>query len=198
MINTNINSSVVPSENDFTTVLNFLPGTHYLKFIVDDEWKCSNELLTGPDPDGNLVNYIEVSSQGSDEFDGIESEDHWNDSYSQLENEGYTTEIPDFSNFKGPNVDRPPHLPAQLQNVLLNEVTSDQNEINGSNNDGMLLPTPNHVVLNHLYACSIRDNIMAVAVTTRYRKKVKLNNIIYIYIQLLTGFYCLVYNNFVL
>jgi len=36
----------------------------------------------------------------------------------------------------------------------------------------MVLPVPNHVVLNHLYTLSIRDGVMALGTTTRYRKKV--------------------------
>lgn len=43
------------------------PGTHRLKFIVDDEWKCSNEMETATDPDGNLVNYLQVMNE-DDEF----------------------------------------------------------------------------------------------------------------------------------
>lgn len=34
-----------------------------------------------------------------------------------------------------------------------------------------LLPEPNHVMLNHLYALSIRDGVMVLSATHRYRKK---------------------------
>ncbi len=60
------------STNDFTTVINLPPGTHKLKFIVDDEWKCSNDLSTATDPDGNLVNYLEVYED--DDCNSIEKE----------------------------------------------------------------------------------------------------------------------------
>lgn len=34
-----------------------------------------------------------------------------------------------------------------------------------------LLPEPNHVMLNHLYALSIKDGVMVLSATHRYRKK---------------------------
>lgn len=34
-----------------------------------------------------------------------------------------------------------------------------------------LLPEPNHVMLNHLYALSIKDSVMVLSATHRYRKK---------------------------
>lgn len=44
----------------FTCTLHLPPGTHRLKFIVDDRWRVSHELNTATDGDGNLVNYVEV------------------------------------------------------------------------------------------------------------------------------------------
>ncbi len=35
----------------------------------------------------------------------------------------------------------------------------------------MLLPEPSHVSLHHLYAQSIRDNMLVLSSTSRYRKK---------------------------
>ncbi|KAJ1677888.1 galactose metabolism- protein [Spiromyces aspiralis] len=58
----------------------------------------------------------------------------------------------------------PPMLPPHLSNVLLNSADPPKNDVN-------VLPVPNHVVLNHLYACSIKDNVMAVSTTSRYRGK---------------------------
>ncbi|KAI9175342.1 galactose metabolism- protein [Blastocladiella emersonii ATCC 22665] len=61
----------------------------------------------------------------------------------------------------GEPVVEPPALPAHLTKVLLNAARPDEESV----------PVPPHVVLNHLYACSIRDGVMAVAITARYRKK---------------------------
>jgi hypothetical protein len=63
---------ILSSSNDFTTVIDLEPGTHKLKFIVDDEWKCSNDFSTATDPDGNLVNYLEVHED--DDCNSIEKE----------------------------------------------------------------------------------------------------------------------------
>ena len=37
--------------------------------------------------------------------------------------------------------------------------------------DATNLPVPNHVTLNHLFALSVRDGVMGIASTVRYRKK---------------------------
>jgi 5'-AMP-activated protein kinase regulatory beta subunit len=57
----------------------------------------------------------------------------------------------------------PYQLPPQLEKVILNlQESSDENE----------LPVPQQVALNHLYATSIRDGVLALATTTRYYDKV--------------------------
>jgi hypothetical protein len=48
-------------------------GVHHLKYIVDDEWTCSEDLPTASDPDGNLVNYIQVTPEaGFSQGDGMD------------------------------------------------------------------------------------------------------------------------------
>ncbi|KAF9916390.1 galactose metabolism- protein, partial [Linnemannia zychae] len=56
--------------SDFSTILNLPPGTHRIKFIVDDEWKCSTELSAATDAEGNLVNFLEVTDEEQDELEG--------------------------------------------------------------------------------------------------------------------------------
>uniref|UniRef100_A0AAR2LY21 Association with the SNF1 complex (ASC) domain-containing protein n=1 Tax=Pygocentrus nattereri TaxID=42514 RepID=A0AAR2LY21_PYGNA len=58
----------------------------------------------------------------------------------------------------------PPILPPHLLQVLLNKDT-------GVSCDPTLLPEPNHVMLNHLYALSIKDGVMVLSATHRYKKK---------------------------
>uniref|UniRef100_A0A8C5DJA6 5'-AMP-activated protein kinase subunit beta-1-like n=1 Tax=Gouania willdenowi TaxID=441366 RepID=A0A8C5DJA6_GOUWI len=58
----------------------------------------------------------------------------------------------------------PPFLPPHLLQVLLNKDT-------GVSCDPTLLPEPNHVMLNHLYALSIKDGVMVLSATHRYKKK---------------------------
>ncbi|OZJ05599.1 hypothetical protein BZG36_01484 [Bifiguratus adelaidae] len=209
------------STHDFTTILDLPPGTHRLKFIVDDEWKCSNELETATDPDGNLVNYIEVEDdemednalrQIPDEHAAVAANHGTEPPLASSPPGEYTTEIPiellqhanmsqDYPVHLSPHTQSPgsssasssatptnsnirsstttpsehsktppplptvPSLPPHLDKVLLNsQVMSEE--------DNSVLPVPNHVTLNHLYATSIRDGVMAVGSTSRYRKKV--------------------------
>ncbi|KAI3617184.1 hypothetical protein CBS9595_003093 [Malassezia furfur] len=44
----------------FLCTLYLPPGTHRLKFVVDDRWRISNELNTASDGEGTLVNYVEI------------------------------------------------------------------------------------------------------------------------------------------
>lgn len=97
-------------------------------------------------------------------------------------NKRYTNEIPgflrDFIDGYGDDEDHgrkigsnegdipaPPSLPMMLQKVILNT--------NGAmKDDASVLGIPNHVVLNHLATSSIKQQVLAVSATTRYRKKV--------------------------
>ncbi|KAI9484391.1 hypothetical protein BDB00DRAFT_894066, partial [Zychaea mexicana] len=190
---------LVKSTQDFATVLELPSGTHRLKFIVDDEWKCSNEMETATDPDGNLVNYLQVIDENEDSFDelGGSSASTARDiqSRSSTPTSEYTSEIPpdllalakSLSAEENDNrcdqgstsnsstiamewdQQQPPSLPPHLEKVLLNSQ-------NLSDEDNSVLPEPNHVTLNHLYASSIKDNVMALSTTTRYRKKVETNH----------------------
>ncbi|KAJ8328355.1 galactose metabolism-related protein [Batrachochytrium dendrobatidis] len=168
------------STDEFSTVVDMSPGTHRFKFIVDDEWKCSEDLPITSGPDGNLVNYLEVIDEdGDQQGDGLDGLSKLGD---ELEGdarpdspiESYTSEIPAYLRNNQLKLHRnivetlpfepPPMLPAHLQKVLLNSK-------NVSNQDPYILPVPTHVTLNHLYACSIRDGVMAIGCTTRYKKK---------------------------
>ncbi|KAJ3605733.1 hypothetical protein NHX12_027777 [Muraenolepis orangiensis] len=64
----------------------------------------------------------------------------------------------------GREVQIPPILPPHLLQVILNKDTV-------VSCDPALLPEPNHVMLNHLYALSIKDGVMVLSATHRYKKK---------------------------
>ena len=59
----------------------------------------------------------------------------------------------------------PPSLPLMLGKVILNQSSS-------LKDDNSVLGIPNHVVLNHLATSSIKNHVLAVSATTRYKKKV--------------------------
>jgi 5'-AMP-activated protein kinase regulatory beta subunit len=144
------------------TVIDMPPGRHTVRFVVDDQWKCSDNLPTASDADGNLVNYIEVSDE-SNVGDGLDELELMKPSVSPKGE--YSQEIPKYL-LKGNEhpKEAPPILPAQLNKVLLNSKTI-------QSQDAHILPLPSLSSLNHLYASSIRDGVLAVGTTTRYREK---------------------------
>ncbi|KAJ1735728.1 hypothetical protein LPJ61_000380 [Coemansia biformis] len=159
-------------ENDglYGIVIDLPVGTHCLKFIVDGKWRCSNRFVIAPDDDGNLVNYFKVEDviqeADQDKEDNVEGLDA-----AALSNSPpgeYGTIIPDLAKAARESTsnrrNEPPLLPPHLNQVLLNSSEPRHDDPN-------VLPVPNHVVLNHLYACSIKDNVMAVSSTSRYRGK---------------------------
>lgn len=50
----------------FKTVIYVAPAAYHLKFIVDDVWRCSDDLPTATDGAGHLVNYIDVRRRGEE------------------------------------------------------------------------------------------------------------------------------------
>jgi hypothetical protein len=61
------------STADFTTIIDMPRGTHKFKFIVDSEWKCSEDFPVGNDEEGNLINFLKVQDEtGSDQRDGLD------------------------------------------------------------------------------------------------------------------------------
>lgn len=58
----------------------------------------------------------------------------------------------------------PPTLPLMLGKVILNSSSH-------LKDDNSVLGIPNHVVLNHLATSSIKNHVLAVGATTRYKKK---------------------------
>ncbi|KAI7903382.1 uncharacterized protein BX663DRAFT_434145, partial [Cokeromyces recurvatus] len=179
---------LVKSTHDFSAVLELPPGTHRLKFIVDDEWKCSNDMETATDPDGNLVNYLQVmdedDEENNDELGDLSTVSSSSSMLPADDKQYYSNVIPtellqlaslltsDDDEQRRTAIEwekkqpQPPTLPPHLDKVLLNSHTV-------SEEDNSVLYEPNHVTLNHLYACSIKDNVMALATTSRYRKKVR-------------------------
>mmetsp|Transcript_20452 Transcript_20452/g.29159 ORF Transcript_20452/g.29159 Transcript_20452/m.29159 type:complete len:389 (+) Transcript_20452:105-1271(+) len=57
----------------------------------------------------------------------------------------------------------PPPLPPHLRHIILNKAPS--------LTDTAALPVPQHVALNHLYCTAIKDNMMVLGVTQRYKTK---------------------------
>ncbi|BFZ61466.1 galactose metabolism-related protein [Saitoella coloradoensis] len=209
--NWRINIPLTKSVHDFSTVIHLPPGAHRLKFLVDDEWKLSNELQTATDSSGNLLNYIEVTQKDLNAVRnaGKQPSDQLHKPR-RPRKEKYTSDIPAFfqeafdaSQRAAAEADAspepssppatttthtesisqgspssshssitseqdadptPPSLPPHLEKVILN-TNSYLKE------DASVLPNPNHVVLNHLAASSIKNNVLATSATVRYHRK---------------------------
>ncbi|KAJ3075094.1 hypothetical protein HDU99_001604 [Rhizoclosmatium hyalinum] len=175
------------SKTDFSTVIDMPAGdTHRFKFIVDDEWKCSEDLPIASDSEGNLVNYLEVMDEFGDQihdgFDNLAHDDTIHTPLGESPESSYASEIPTYlswhlehqnqptpPNANPPPLPRepPPDLPPHLEKVFLNAPVP----VTSHRDDNLILPVPSGVTLNHLYACSIRDGVMALSTTTRYKQK---------------------------
>ena len=64
----------------------------------------------------------------------------------------------------------PPSLPGFLGKPILNAATP-------MKDDNSVLTMPNHTVLNHLATSSIKNNVLAVSATTRYKRKVNYSSL---------------------
>lgn len=153
--------------NDLTATINLVPGTHRLKFNVDGEWKTSDSMAVATDSSGTFVNYIEASLSDED-LALTRSKSAIADLPAKAPLESWTNTIPSFMTPSQELLDSqsmiPPYLPPHLEKVILN--TSNERK-----DDHSVLPHPNHVVLNHLAASSIKNGVLAVSASTRYRRK---------------------------
>ena len=171
------------SGNDFTYIHNLKRGKHAFKFIVDDEWRFAPDQPTVADIEGRINNFIDVTDfkayTGDKEFekeraaadyyscnksdksaaDGEESTGSSKGRVKDSEGEVYGHSMPDLDEY----TKEPPPLPPHLRHIILNKPPQLQ--------DTAALPVPQHVALNHLYCTAIKDNMMVLGITQRYKTK---------------------------
>ncbi|XP_018577665.1 5'-AMP-activated protein kinase subunit beta-1-like isoform X2 [Anoplophora glabripennis] len=149
---------MVKSHGDFVTIIDLPEGEHKYKYYVDGEWK-NDPTSKIVDEDGEKKNLITVKQSDFEVFQALakDSESHKDDSQKE-----FGQEVP--INKPWEKTSGPPILPPHLLQVILNKDTPLSCE-------PTLLPEPNHVMLNHLYALSIKDGVMVLSATHRYRKK---------------------------
>jgi len=173
---------LVKSTSDFSTIISLSPGTYEYKFNVDGKWLIDNAAAKY-ETSGTTNNIIHIDEADFEVFDALDkdlassnaglamqkmnstgmpqSHDTPNDREIEKLCE-FTQTLPDRREFeKAPN---PPVLPPHLLQVILNKDTPVSCDPN-------VLPEPNHVMLNHLYALSIKDGVMVLSATHRHRKK---------------------------
>ena len=185
-------------------MVNVLPGTHHIRFLVDGIMQTSPDLPTTVDFGNNLVNYIEVSPDDAPpqqvgpsgepvavpatvQHDDVQAapvrvEEQPSRGRAVPPPDKYRSEVPQYlldydqtedspayqyamtATERLPN---PPSLPGFLGKPILNAATLIKD-------DNSVLTMPNHTVLNHLATSSIKNNVLAVSATTRYKAKVGL------------------------
>jgi 5'-AMP-activated protein kinase regulatory beta subunit len=176
------------SGNDFTYIHNLKRGKHAFKFIVDDEWRFAPDQPTVADIEGRINNFIDVTEfkpyTGDKDFEKEKAASEYGCYITAAEDaagaeieggdEGDKKDMLDGPDRDGdtftqtmPDVDEytkePPPLPPHLRHIILNKPPQLQ--------DTAALPVPQHVALNHLYCTAIRDNMMVLGITQRYKTK---------------------------
>ncbi|CAG7733374.1 unnamed protein product [Allacma fusca] len=158
---------MVKSHGDFVAIVDLPEGEHAYKYYIDGEWRCDPGVPVREHDGGAKNNVVTVKKTDFEVFDALDM-----DSIATAGNTQYLSGSPPGSEYlqDAPSykpwekIPGPPILPPHLLQVILNKDTPLSCE-------PTLLPEPNHVMLNHLYALSIKDGVMVLSATHRYRKK---------------------------
>ncbi|XP_062617839.1 5'-AMP-activated protein kinase subunit beta-1-like isoform X4 [Saccostrea cucullata] len=159
---------LVKSHGDFTTIVDLPEGDHQYKFFVDGQWVHNTEEPTVTNDKGTQNNVISVKKSDFEVFEALALDSlNTNSNKKGLDTPGspsgeYCQDVPPRK--PGEKHSGPPILPPHLLQVILNKDTP-------AHCEPTLLPEPNHVMLNHLYALSIKDGVMVLSATHRFRKK---------------------------
>ncbi|XP_018015765.1 5'-AMP-activated protein kinase subunit beta-1 [Hyalella azteca] len=167
---------MVKSEKDFVAIVDLPEGKFEYKFEVDGEWKTNPNEEKVVSSDGIENNVISINNADFEELensllkdpndlnqpDPFEFNTNQQAKQEDDDNDGYAQTVPEYK--PTDKVKDPPVLPPHLLQVILNKDTPVSCE-------PTLLPEPNHVIVNHMYALSIRDGMMVLSTTHRYKKK---------------------------
>ncbi|XP_017492255.1 PREDICTED: 5'-AMP-activated protein kinase subunit beta-1-like [Rhagoletis zephyria] len=148
------------SQGDFVTVVDIPEGVHKFKFVVDGVETVDRN---APLDDNKAHNVMNVKKSDFEVFEALAMDLASNNTGNNKPG-SYTQEIPSADGHTGVPSTAPPFLPPHLLQVILNNPSTNFCE-------PTLLPQPNHVMLNHLYALSIKDGVMVLSAIHRYRKK---------------------------
>jgi len=169
---------MVKSDNDFVIILELPEGEHEYKFDIDGRYEYDLNLPSKDDGHNGRNNIVTVKKSDFEVMDALTSD--WivqNNQNSNLNRQqsndsdmarsppgSYEQNWPLTNQKEFSQTDKPPVLPPHLLNIILNKDTA-------AHYEPALLPEPNHVMLKHLYALSIRDGVMVLSTTTRYKQK---------------------------
>jgi 5'-AMP-activated protein kinase regulatory beta subunit len=165
------------SHGDFVAIVDVPEGKHSYKFLVDGQEVLDNNVAHD---EQNQNNVIHVNKSDFEVFEALAMDLASNNNNNNTNASGsppgsYSQDLPQYirqNHEMGNNLSQshqtsgagPPILPPHLLQVILNNP-------NVNFGEPTLLPQPNHVMLNHLYALSIKDGVMVLSATHRYKKK---------------------------
>ncbi|KPP60323.1 5'-AMP-activated protein kinase subunit beta-1-like [Scleropages formosus] len=156
---------LIPSQNNFVAIVDLPEGEHQYKFYVDGQWTHDPTEPVVTNQLGTVNNVIQVKKTDFEVFDALMVDLQKCSDMSELSSSPPGPYHQDaYIPKQDEGVKSPPILPPHLLQVILNKDTS-------ISCDPALLPEPNHVMLNHLYALSIKDGVMVLSATHRYKKK---------------------------
>jgi len=154
---------MVKSHKDFVALVDLPVGQHQYKYYVDEEWTHDKTVPTIDNEVGSQNNVISIQLEDFEAFSALDMDSATTKHQHKRGNEAeFGQDIPTMNSFE--NKPGPPILPPHLLQVILNKDTPLSCE-------PTLLPEPNHVMINHLYALSIKDGVMVISSTQRFRKK---------------------------
>ncbi|CAF1128483.1 unnamed protein product [Rotaria sordida] len=169
---------MVKSDNDFVAILELPEGEHEYKFHIDGRWEYDINEPSKEDGHNGRNNVVTVKKSDFEVMEALQSDSILSSNQSSTMNKQQSTDTdlarsppgsyeqnwPPANQKEFSQTDKPPFLPPHLLNIILNKDTA-------AHYEPALLPEPNHVMLKHLYALSIRDGVMVLSTTTRYRHK---------------------------
>ncbi|KAK3540470.1 hypothetical protein QTP70_031803, partial [Hemibagrus guttatus] len=141
------------SQKNFTGIVDLPEGEHQYKFYVDGQWTLDPKKPVITTKSGIVNNVVLIRQTDFEVFDALKSDSEISADMSDLSSSPPGPYLQDPYSIKAEERLRtPPILPPHLLQVLLNKDT-------GVSCDPALLPEPNHVMLNHLYALSIKHTL---------------------------------------
>ncbi|XP_065103477.1 5'-AMP-activated protein kinase subunit beta-1b isoform X1 [Paramisgurnus dabryanus] len=152
------------SHNNFVAIVDLPEGEHQYKYYVDGNWILDPKEAIVTTKSGVVNNLVKVRKTDFEVFDALKTDSEKSAEMSDLSSSPPGPYHQDPYIKSEDRLRTPPILPPHLLQVLLNKDT-------GVSCDPTLLPEPNHVMLNHLYALSIKDGVMVLSATHRYKKK---------------------------
>ena len=152
-------------ESNFIAIIDCLPGKYYYKFCVDGTWTEDESQPLALSQTQVKANVMTVKPEDREVFEALACDSFATKNLpSKYSSDKWSQRKPSYEQLEEAEMN-PPFLPPHLGQCVLN--SSDQ-----TSHDPQMCPEPSsHVTLQHLYAQSIRDNLLVLASTTRYKKK---------------------------